>query len=95
MGPNIRINLIHRGKKECDFLVRRDINITQAIQVTCSLADPNTKDREISGLLDAMCVYQLKSGLILTLDETDSFDLIFDNQEYHIVVKPIWKWLLE
>lgn len=85
----------HRGKKECDFVIKQDLDIIQAIQVTCSLSDEGTKEREIAGLLEAMKTYQLNSGLILTLDEIDEFIEKSDGQSYTVVVKPIWKWVLE
>lgn len=84
----------HRGKKECDFLIKQDLEITAAIQVTCSLSDPHTKEREISGLLEAMQTYQLPAGLILTLDESDSFELNEAGRQHTVNVMPIWKWLL-
>jgi predicted AAA+ superfamily ATPase len=85
----------HHGKKECDFILKEASEITQVIQVTHSLADPNTKAREFSGLLDAMQTYQLKSGLILTLEESDKIELNQDGVTYQIIVKPAWKWMLE
>ena len=35
--------------------------------------------------------YKLKEGLILTLDKEE--ELILDNKK--IIIKPVWKWLLE
>jgi len=84
----------HRGKKECDFLIKEDLEITQAIQVSHSLCDPDTKEREIAGLIDALKTYGLSEGLILTSEETDDFELTVDNTTYRIIVKPIWKWFL-
>lgn len=84
----------HRGKKECDFIVKDGITIVQAIQVTCSLSDIHTKKREIDGLIDAMKTYRLDQGLILTLDESDAYQLIAED-DYHISVQPAWKWLLQ
>lgn len=82
----------HRGKKECDFVVKRDLEITQAIQVTCSMMDEKTREREVAGLLEAMKAYQLNTGLILTLDEEEQFSVEGD---YTVLVKPVWKWMLE
>lgn len=77
----------HRDKKECDFLIREGTKITGAIQVCAELNAQDTRKREYEGLLEAMEVYQLKEGLILTEDEEGS--------EKYVTVKPIWKWLLE
>ena len=81
----------HRQKKECDFIIKEGLKIIQAIQVTKSLSDSNTSKREIDGLIEAMKVHDLKEGLILTDDEENEF--IQDG--FKIIVKPIWKWLLE
>jgi len=81
----------HKQKKECDFIIKEGLDIIQAIQVTKSLSDINTNKREIDGLIEAMKTYDLKEGLILTDDEENEF--IQDG--FKIIVKPIWKWLLE
>ena len=81
----------HRQKKECDFIIKDGLDIIQAIQVTKSLSDINTNEREIDGLIEAMKIYDLKEGLILTDDEETEFS----QDGFKIVVKPIWKWLLE
>lgn len=85
----------HRGKKECDFIIKQDLAINQVIQVTCSLREPETREREFSGLLDAMQAYNLNEGLILTLEESDSTVLNIDDRNYKVMVKPVWKWMLE
>ncbi|MDD3042882.1 MAG: ATP-binding protein [Methanosarcinaceae archaeon] len=81
----------HYGKKECDFVLREGLRISEVIQVSVSLNSPKTKQREIEGLMDAINVYKLESGLILTLEEEDVLDV--DGKT--ILVKPIWKWLLQ
>src|SRR3989344_2913787 len=57
-------------KNECDFIVRVDSKIEKAIQVCYDLNDEN-KEREINGLINAMEKFNLKSGLILTLDKDE------------------------
>lgn len=80
----------HRHLKECDFLVKEDVRITQAIQVTYSLQDHKTKQRELAGLQEAMQTYSLQEGWILTMSEEEK--IFLDNHVIHIV--PLWKWLL-
>ena len=80
----------HHKKKECDFVIKANDKINQAIQVTASLENKETKKREIDGLIDAMQEYELKTGLILTLDSEG--EEIHDN--YTIKIVPIWKWLI-
>ena len=79
-----------KGDGECDFLVRENSNFSQAIQVTVSLNDPKTRQRELKGLLEGMKKYKIHDGLILTEDEEESIN--FQNKV--IKVLPVWKWLL-
>ena len=81
----------HAGKKECDFVIKEQLEITQAIQVSSTVSNPTTKKREIDGLLDAMKMYHLKKGLILTLEDEE----IVEIDDKKIIIKPVWKWLLE
>ena len=85
----------HRDKKECDFLIKRDLEITHAIQVTCSLAEPEKKQRELDGLIDAIKAHQPEQAMILTLDESDTFNINCDGKTYQVIVKPVWEWMLE
>ena len=80
----------HKEKKECDFVVREGNRVVQAIQVTTSLANPDVKEREIEGLIEAMSAYSLREGIILTENESD----IIEIEDFRISVIPIWKWLL-
>lgn len=80
----------HKGTYECDFLIKEDNRITCAIQVTKELNLDNRK-REIEGLLEAMRTYDLPQGLILNRDTDDH--IAIDGKK--IIVKPVWKWLLE
>lgn len=81
----------HKENKECDFVIRDGYNITEAIQVTQSLENTDTRKRELDGMLDAMKAYKLKEGLILTDDIEDEIEI----EGKKIFVKPIWKWLLQ
>lgn len=84
----------HKKQKECDFLVKRELSINQAIQVTVSITDPQTKKRELEGLVEAMEQYQLDEGTILTLDEEGEEKVMIDRQAKKIRILPVWKWLL-
>jgi len=81
----------HEDKKECDFLIKEKERIVQAIQVTVSIADPNTEKREIEGLMEAMERYDLKEGYIITKDTEKTIDL----EGRTVYVKPVITWLLE
>lgn len=80
----------HKEKKECDFVVREGNRIGEVIQVTTGLSDPDVRRREIEGLMEAMKLYQLQEGIILTENEYDKIEL----DGFRISVIPIWKWLL-
>lgn len=81
----------HQAKKECDFIIKEGINITQAMQVCRTLQDEETKKRELEGLKEALDMYRLNEGMILTEDEEDEIAA----EGRRIIVKPVWKWLLE
>ena len=81
----------HKEQKECDFLVRKENRMAQAIRVTLSLSDEEVKNREISGLIEAMKTHDLTEGWIITENEQE----ILEINEYKIMVIPIWKWLID
>ncbi|MBI4451765.1 ATP-binding protein [Candidatus Woesearchaeota archaeon] len=77
----------HRGRSECDFLIKEGKKITQAIQVSYQLAN---KEREIGGLVEAMDAFRLKEGLIITEDKEGEERIGGKIIKY----APLWKWLL-
>jgi predicted AAA+ superfamily ATPase len=79
----------HRDNGECDFIIRKDGIIIEAIQVTMDLN--KTEKREIKGLMEALRSYRLDNGLILTYDENRKIEI----EGKRIMVMPVWKWLLE
>jgi len=78
-------------KKECDFVLKRGGKITQVIQVAATISDPNTYQRELEGLQEAMDAFTLQEGLLLTLDHAEEISV----GKNHIIIKPVWQWLLE
>ncbi len=93
------IELIRRGKEvyyhsqkhECDFVIKEKNKIVEAIQVSWSVYNQTTKEREIDGLVEALIFHNLKEGLILTDSEEDEFTV----KDMKIKVIPAWKWLLK
>jgi predicted AAA+ superfamily ATPase len=79
----------HKEKYECDFIIKKGLKITEAIQVTHHLLE--NKQRELNGLTEALTTYKLQQGLLLTADQEG--EII--EQKKKIIIKPIWKWLLE
>ncbi|MEK6850427.1 MAG: ATP-binding protein [Nanoarchaeota archaeon] len=93
------IELVRRGdeiyyytkKNECDFVIKEGLKINKAIQVCLVLDNAVTKKRETDGLIEALKEFNLEEGLILTLDKEEEF--VIGNKK--IIIKPVWKWLLE
>ncbi|MFI5342976.1 MAG: ATP-binding protein [Chlamydiales bacterium] len=81
----------HQEKKECDFIIKNGLTIEAAYQVCAEWDDDKVKTREIEGLHEALCAYNLKEGWILTDDNENT--LVHEGKMIHIF--PIWKWLLK
>jgi predicted AAA+ superfamily ATPase len=84
----------HKQNQECDFIIKKELEIIQAIQVCLSLENPDTKKREVKGLLEAMRTYKLKQGIILTYSEEGQEIIIDEDTQYSIEIIPVWKWML-
>ena len=82
----------YADKKECDFIVRKGLHISDAYQVTLKMDSPQTREREIAGVREAMQAYSLSKGYILTLEgkETINFD---DGTIVEVI--PVWEWILQ
>ena len=85
----------YRENKECDFIIRKNGVIEGAIQVCHSIQDEKTRKREFDGLLEALERFSLHEGIILTEREEETKEVQYKMVSYKIIVKPIWKWLLE
>jgi len=72
---------------EVDFYVPED---ELAIQVSYSISDPSTREREVSALSKFMKVHKCKRRIIVTYDQADSIE-----DDYGIIdMIPAWKWML-
>lgn len=87
--PSDKISYYH-GNAECDFVIQREEKVIRLIQVTWSMADDKTREREIKGLLEASSVTGCDNLLIITDDEKDTFQI----SGKRIDVMPAWEWLL-
>jgi hypothetical protein len=89
-NPLMKINYWKsKNNFEVDFVISNGKNINQLIQV-CYDYNEKDKDREIKGLIESMQEFNLKKGLILTLDQEEEFSI----EGKKIIVKPVWKWAL-
>ena len=75
---------------EVDFLIRDKGQKKSLIQVTQSLADEKTRDREIKALISALKELNGKSAVILSEDDEERIKIAGKT----ITVVPIYKWLL-
>lgn len=75
---------------EVDFLVREGTKVLLLIQVTESLSDPDTREREFKALLKAMGELHVEKGLILTQDNEPA-----DPEFPNIEVAALYQWLLK
>lgn len=82
----------YQGRGECDFVVQKGNVIDSLIQVTWKMTDPETRKREIEGLLEASEVTKCDSLFIITADENEEIRLD-SGQTIHVI--PAWRWLLD
>jgi predicted AAA+ superfamily ATPase len=75
--------------KECDFVVAEKGKVLHAIQVCHQITDQNFA-REYNGLLEAMKAFNLSEGIIVTTNQTDSFE----EDGKHIRLMPANQFLL-
>jgi len=78
----------YRLKKECDFVIVDRGKVLQLIQATYSLNEKN-REREISGMLEAMKEYKTDNGIIITAHQDET--LIVDDKKISVV--SAWRWL--
>lgn len=78
------------GTSECDFIAQTHEEKLIPVQVCWSMADIETKDRELKGLLKAGAYCKSQEAWIISADEEEVFVL----EGLNIKVIPAWKWLL-
>ncbi|NLN91696.1 MAG: ATP-binding protein [Candidatus Hydrogenedens sp.] len=77
--------------REVDFIVPVQRRLPLLVQVCESLAQPQTRQRELAALEDAMEESGLKEGVIVTRNEEETFRT--DTGTIRII--PIWRFLLD
>lgn len=75
--------------REVDFACRRGRALSDLVQVTLSLADPQVRKREVDALNEAMEEQKLDVGLVLT--ESEQEDIVSGQRA--IKVRPLTAWL--
>lgn len=86
-----------QNTRECDFIIKEkdSSTISAAIQVSICFGGPAVREREILGLTEAMDEYGLEEGLILTMDDEEIVKIEGKGGKKIIMVKSVWKWMLE
>ncbi len=84
----------HKNKKECDFIIKEKNKVTSVIQVCVHMESEEIKKREYAGLFEAMKLYRLKEGLILTEDKEYKETMLIEGVQHTVQVMTLWKWLL-
>ena len=80
----------YQGNTECDFVLQQGDRVIQLIQATWSMTDPETRERELKGLLEASAATGCDNLWVITHDEEEL--LMQEDKQIHVV--PAWKWLL-
>ena len=72
-------------------MIKSGKNDLKLIQVTDNLDNEKTRQREVGALIKAMDELKLKTALILTEDTEEEIT----HEGKVIIVKPIYKWLMQ
>jgi len=80
----------YRDNVECDFIIQREEEIIAAIQVCYQLDEPDTKKRELKGLLQVCKLFELKQGIIISYESFEDLEI----DDINIQVIPAAEFLL-
>lgn len=79
-----------KGGREVDFIVQKSDRSRMLVQVCESMADTQTRKREMTSLSEAMTEMKLKVGYIVTRNEEEQIEV--DSGQINVV--PVWRFLL-
>ncbi len=80
----------YKNKRECDFVVLEQSTVTDIVQVSYTIAERKTRQREIEGLVDTCKNLSLHEGCLITAAEEE--DIV--ERGITIKVVPAYKYLL-
>lgn len=80
--------------KEVDFIVKEGHNITEAIQVSFSLEDEKTRQREFQALAEVKDELRAERLTVITDDEESTVPIPGRQGQGEINIISLWKWLL-
>lgn len=79
----------HKGRNECDFIVKEGTKPSQAIQVCWELT-PQNEARELKGLIEANEAWSVKNLVVLTYNQESEITV----SGRKVRISPVWKWAL-
>ena len=79
-----------KGGLEVDFIAQMRNRSRLLVQVCESMAEPQTRKREVTALIQAMTELNLKSGTIVTRNEEEEIRV----DAGKIIIVPVWRFLL-
>ncbi|MCD6186506.1 MAG: ATP-binding protein, partial [Deltaproteobacteria bacterium] len=77
--------------KEVDFLATDSHGEESLIQVTAQMDDPDTRQRELNALFEAMRERGKREAIVITLHHEEHLK----NESGHIHIMPAWLWALK
>jgi len=80
----------YKGKQEIDFCIIDNDEKINLINVSFEITTKSTYEREINSLIEGMKFFGLNTAIIIT--QNTEKEIIQDN--LHINILPMWKWLL-
>jgi predicted AAA+ superfamily ATPase len=80
-----------KDKYECDFMRIEKQSVSELIQVCWSLKDPDTRKREVGGLVEAAKATGCKFLKIVSYDSEENLK----EDGFKIAVLPAWKFMLD
>ena len=81
----------YKNKTECDFVVFDRDRPIYCIQVSYDISQPETRKREIKGLLAALNHFKLTEGYIITAEQEE--EITIENKT--IFIKPAYKLMID
>ncbi len=76
---------------EVDFVIKEGLKASRLIQVCSDISDPDTRAREINGLVSGLKYFNISEGTLITSDIFTQEEV--EGKKIHYV--PLWYWLLE
>jgi len=75
------------GKNECDFIVFQQKKLEGIYQI-CWQLDQDNLDRELNGLMEAMDLFGINQGIIITFNQAETFEI----KNKKIIAIPFYEW---